>query len=33
VRLYAEGRLRIEGNRVVVAGGKPPEIAALKPSP
>ena len=31
VRLYAEGRLRIEGNRVIVAGGMPPDIAALNP--
>jgi phosphoribosylglycinamide formyltransferase-1 len=31
VRLYAEGRLRIEGNRVIVAGGTPPEIAAPNP--
>jgi phosphoribosylglycinamide formyltransferase-1 len=33
LRLYAEGRLRIDGNRVIVAGGKPPEIAALNPAP
>ena len=32
LRLYAEGRLRIDGNRVTVAGGKPPEIAALNPA-
>lgn len=31
VRLYAEGRLRTDGNRVVVAGGIAPEIAALNP--
>jgi phosphoribosylglycinamide formyltransferase-1 len=33
VRLYAEGRLKIDGNRVIIAGGKPPEIAALNPRP
>ena len=32
LRLYAEGRLRIDSNRVTVAGGKPPEIAALNPA-
>ena len=31
VRLYAEGRLRIEGNRVTVVGGTAPDIAALNP--
>jgi phosphoribosylglycinamide formyltransferase 1 len=31
VRLYAEGRLRTDGNRVIVAGGIAPEIAALNP--
>jgi phosphoribosylglycinamide formyltransferase-1 len=32
VRLYAEGRLRVDGNRVAVAGGIAPNIAALNPS-
>jgi phosphoribosylglycinamide formyltransferase 1 len=32
VRLYAEGRLRIDGNRVAVTGGIAPDIAALNPS-
>jgi len=32
VRLYAEGRLRIGGNRVTVAGGMTPDIAALNPA-
>ena len=32
LRLCAEGRLRIDGNRVTVAGGKRPEIAALNPA-
>jgi phosphoribosylglycinamide formyltransferase-1 len=32
VRLYAEGRLRIDGNRVTVAGGITPDIAALNPA-
>jgi phosphoribosylglycinamide formyltransferase-1 len=32
VRLYAEGRLRIAGNRVAVTGGIPPELAALNPT-
>ena len=32
VRLYAEGRLRIDGNRIVVAGGSAPDIVALKPA-
>jgi phosphoribosylglycinamide formyltransferase-1 len=32
VRLFAEGRLRIDGNRVVVAGGSAPDIAALNPA-
>ena len=33
VRLYAEGRLKIDGNRVSITGGQPPEIAALNPAP
>jgi len=32
VRLYAEERLSIDGNRVAVAGGLPPHIAALNPT-
>jgi phosphoribosylglycinamide formyltransferase 1 len=32
VRLYAEGRLRTEGNRIVVAGGTVADIAALNPA-
>jgi phosphoribosylglycinamide formyltransferase-1 len=32
LRLYAEGRLKIDGNRVAVAGGTAPEIAAFNPS-
>jgi len=32
VRLYAEGRLRVEGNRVAVTGGVIPDIAPLNPS-
>jgi phosphoribosylglycinamide formyltransferase 1 len=32
VRLYAEGRLRVAGNKVTVTGGVPPDIAALNPS-
>jgi phosphoribosylglycinamide formyltransferase-1 len=32
VRLFAEGRLRIAGNRVTVSGGVPPDIVALNPS-
>ena len=32
VRLFAEGRLNITGNRVAVAGGQPPDIAALNPT-
>jgi phosphoribosylglycinamide formyltransferase-1 len=32
VRLFAEGRLTIEGNRVVVSGAAPADIAALNPS-
>ncbi len=32
LRLYAEGRLKVAGNRVMVAGGITPEIAALNPS-
>jgi len=31
VRLFAERRLRIDGNRVAVAGGSAPDIAALNP--
>ncbi len=32
VRLIAEGRLRVDGNRVVAAGAAAPNIAALNPS-
>lgn len=32
VRLFAEGRLTVTGNRVAIAGGKAPELAALNPS-
>ena len=32
VRLFAEGRLRIRGNRVAVGGAVPPEIALFNPS-
>ena len=32
VRLFAEGRLAIAGNRVAAAGGTAPNIAALNPS-
>jgi phosphoribosylglycinamide formyltransferase-1 len=32
VRLYAEERLRIDGNRVIVAGGTPPDLTALNPA-
>ena len=32
VRLFAEGRLKIAGNRVAVTGGAAPEFAALNPS-
>src|SRR6204780_3766792 len=32
VRLYAEGRLRVDGNRVIAAGAVAPDIAALNPS-
>ncbi len=32
VRLFAEGRLGISGNRVSVAGGMPPDIVALNPT-
>jgi phosphoribosylglycinamide formyltransferase-1 len=32
VRLYAEGQLRIDGNRVTVAGAMMPDIAALNPA-
>jgi phosphoribosylglycinamide formyltransferase-1 len=31
VRLYAEGRLRIDGNRIAVTGGTAPDIAVLNP--
>jgi len=32
VRLFAEDRLRVAGNRVLVAGGVAPDIAALNPA-
>ena len=32
VRLYAEGRLRVVGNKVTATGSVPPDIAALNPS-
>ena len=32
LRLYAEGRLKIAGNKVVVAGGVTPDLAVLNPS-
>jgi phosphoribosylglycinamide formyltransferase 1 len=32
VRLYAEGRLRIDGGRVIVAGAVAPDLAVLNPS-
>ena len=32
VRLHAEKRLRIDGNRVKIVGGTAPELAALNPS-
>ncbi len=32
LRLYAEGRLQIAGNRVIVAGGITPDLAAFNPS-
>jgi phosphoribosylglycinamide formyltransferase-1 len=32
LRLYAEGRLKVAGNRVMVAGGAAPDLAALNPS-
>ncbi|HEV2334217.1 MAG TPA: phosphoribosylglycinamide formyltransferase [Stellaceae bacterium] len=32
VRLYAEGRLKIEGDRVTIRGAVPPEIALFNPS-
>jgi phosphoribosylglycinamide formyltransferase 1 len=32
VRLFAEGRLSIAGNRVAVAGGAAPDLAALNPA-
>jgi len=31
VRLYAEGRLHVTGNRVTVRGGMPPDIAVTNP--
>ena len=31
VRLFAEGRLRISGNRVAISGATPPELALLNP--
>ena len=31
VRLFAEGRLRIDGNRVTIAGARPPELALFNP--
>lgn len=31
LRLFAEGRLRIDGNRVIVEGGTAPKTAALNP--
>ncbi|HEX6443335.1 MAG TPA: phosphoribosylglycinamide formyltransferase [Stellaceae bacterium] len=31
VRLFAERRLRIEGNRVAIAGGRPPELTLFNP--
>jgi phosphoribosylglycinamide formyltransferase-1 len=31
VRLFAEGRLRIAGNRVAIAGASPPELATFNP--
>ena len=33
VRLFAEGRLRIDGNRVTIDGAIAPEIALFNPSP
>ena len=32
VRFFAEGRLHIDGNRVAVTGGSPPDMAALNPT-
>jgi len=32
VRLFAEGRLSIDGNRVAIAGAVPPDIALLNPT-
>jgi len=32
VRLFAEGRLRIDGNRVLISGAGAPDIAVLNPS-
>jgi phosphoribosylglycinamide formyltransferase-1 len=31
VRLFAEGRLRVAGNRVAIAGASPPELAIFNP--
>jgi phosphoribosylglycinamide formyltransferase 1 len=31
VRLFAEGRLRIDGNRVMAAGSRPPELPLFNP--
>jgi phosphoribosylglycinamide formyltransferase 1 len=31
VRLFAEGRLRIDGNRVAIGGGTPPDAALFNP--
>jgi phosphoribosylglycinamide formyltransferase-1 len=31
IRLFAEGRLRIDGNRTIIAGGSAPDITALNP--
>jgi phosphoribosylglycinamide formyltransferase-1 len=33
VRLFAEGRLRIEGNRVAIADGRPPGLVLFNPEP
>jgi len=32
LRLYAEGRLKVDGNRVMVAAGTAPDLAAFNPS-
>ncbi len=32
IRLFAEGRLRVAGNRVAVAGGTAPDLAAFNPA-